>query len=199
MKTCRQGSSYQTANFSTYALLIYILQTIYIPPTIFRTECRSPPPRRGHSYAVIRRDHPQNVTKRWHDKMYIFRYIATFLPASRPLSTRSFMHPDREDMSVGYQKRLSHAIFIISGVFTYCSPRDKVHFWRLHSGKMNFSGVNEKSPPGMLPAYELDRNLETYPVGGFIIYFFSCIFIGLLRAPRRSNAAHGHRLHQTPP
>ena len=119
--------------------------------------------------------------------MYIFRYIATFLPAVRTLSTRSFMHPDREDMYVGYQKRLSHVIFIIFGVFTYCSPRDKVHFWRVHSGKMNFSGVNEKSPPGVLPAYELDRNLEAYPVGGFIIYFFSCICIGLTGFPKANS------------
>ena len=30
----------------------------------------------------------------------------------------------------------------------------------------------KNSPPGMSPSYELYRNLETYPVGCFIIYFY---------------------------
>ncbi len=42
----------------------------------------------------------------------------------------------------------------------------------------------------MLPAYELDRNLEAYPVGGFIIYFFSCIFIGLTGFPKENTIDH---------
>ena len=28
------------------------------------------------------------------------------------------------------------------------------------------------APPGMSPSYEMYRNLETYPVGCFIIYFY---------------------------
>ena len=30
----------------------------------------------------------------------------------------------------------------------------------------------KNSPPGMSPSYEMYRNLETYPVGCFIIYFY---------------------------